>query len=541
MINRDYKGLGPKKPLFSRKKQRRKGILVTTALVAGTVATASYLYPWGSPSASSDNMAPGEESLVLETTTQSLPLNLSLSTTESATIKGSHETELSQQNGQLSLTIAPQQAQNTNASTSALEVPTSAPNEQTATAQEIANTLNTVESAIEQSVEWLQPSEPQIDWRKVTVSNGDSLAKIFKNQGFSSKDLHYIMKSGDQIKKLQKIRPGHELEFAANDDDSFQALRYPYSLSETLVVTKTNDKQFDVSIDKKAVEYKQRFATATISSSFYNAGKEANLPDGVIMELAGVFEYDIDFALEIRKGDNFSVLYQEKYIDGKKVGYGDILSAEFTNQGDHYAAVQYTDSNNRTAYYSPEGKALRKSFLRAPLKFNYVSSNFNPKRFHPIQKRVKPHRGVDYRAPTGTPVRAAGDGRVVKSAYNKYNGHYVFIQHGNNVVTKYLHFSKRAVKSGERVKQGQIVGYVGSTGMSQAPHLHYEFVVGGVHRNPRTVKLPHAAPVPKTELARFKEQTKPLLEKLQTERTTYFARANSESSATSTDATKLQK
>ncbi|GGE90393.1 peptidoglycan DD-metalloendopeptidase family protein [Kangiella profundi] len=385
-----------------------------------------------------------------------------------------------------------------------------------------------------------EPQEPQIKWETLTVESGDSLAKIFKRKGYSASDLHYMMQSDEQIEILKKIRPGHTLEFASNDDNSFLGLRYPYSVSETLQVTKLADKEFDVAIDEKEIEFKTRFATATITSSFYMAGKDAGLPDGVIMELAGVFEYDIDFALEIRKDDSFSVLYEEKYVDGEKVGYGNILSAEFTNQGDNFAAVRYTDLNDRTAYYTPEGKALRKSFLRAPLQFNYVSSNFNPNRFHPIQKRVKPHRGVDYRAPIGTPVRAAGDGRVTHSAYNKYNGNYVFVKHGNNITTKYLHFSKRAVKPGERVKQGQIIGYVGSTGMSQAPHLHYEFVVNGVHRNPRTVKLPHAAPVPREEMERFREQSKPLLAQLETERTTYFARLNEESGASNNNG-KLQK
>lgn len=472
MINRDFKGLGSNKLLFSQKKNRRKKLLALASLAACSVAFIAFSYY--------QPVSPSETDMIAQ------PLTLSMEHDASSDSQESLE--------DLPLNIVEQE-------------------------------LPQEESELDVSTE-VEQEKPSIEWAEVTVKNGDNLAKIFKSQGFSASDLHYLMRSGDDINILKKIRPGHHLFFALDETKNFSALKYPYSLSETLIVSKTAEKAFTVEIEKKTIEYKQKFATATITSSFYNAGKEASLPDGIIMELAGIFEYDIDFALEIRKGDSFSVLYQEKYIEGKKVGYGNILSAEFSNQGDDYAAVRYTDSNNRTAYYTPSGKALRKSFLRAPLKFNYVSSSFNPKRFHPIQKRVKPHRGVDYRAPIGTPVRAAGDGRVSQSAYNKYNGHYVFIQHGNNIVTKYLHFSKRAVKPGQRVKQGQIIGYVGSTGMSEAPHLHYEFVVAGVHRNPRTVKLPHAAPVPNTELARFKEQTKPLIAELETERTTYFARLN---------------
>lgn len=502
MINRDYKGFQKSKPLFSRKKTRRKGILLFSASFIALLAVTSYI-----------KMTPGEESEQKTTSQDTEILQLNLSSDELEINQPVELTSAGEQSvGELSLTEVALKASREN------------------------------RSVVEETQEEVapEPQEPQIKWETLTVESGDSLAKIFKRKGYSASDLHYMMQSDEQIEILKKIRPGHTLEFASNDDNSFLGLRYPYSVSETLQVTKLADKEFDVAIDEKEIEFKTRFATATITSSFYMAGKDAGLPDGVIMELAGVFEYDIDFALEIRKDDSFSVLYEEKYVDGEKVGYGNILSAEFTNQGDNFAAVRYTDLNDRTAYYTPEGKALRKSFLRAPLQFNYVSSNFNPNRFHPIQKRVKPHRGVDYRAPIGTPVRASGDGRVTHSAYNKYNGNYVFIKHGNNITTKYLHFSKRAVKPGERVKQGQIIGYVGSTGMSQAPHLHYEFVVNGVHRNPRTVKLPHAAPVPREEMERFREQSKPLLAQLETERTTYFARLNDESGA-SNNSGKLQK
>ncbi len=470
MINKDFKNLNRKKSIFSEKKRSKKPLAM---MVLGAVTMVSAYAYFKSPSESN---AIEVEALALMPTTDSTSLELALSDKSEPSLK------------QL---------------TKSSELPLAVP------------------AIIEEEV------TPTTSWNSVKVKKGDTLAKIFQNQNYSASDLHYLMKSGDEIKVLKNIRPGHTIEFAKTEGkEGFESLRYPYSLSETLVINKVANKSFDTDIEQKEITYQQRFATATINSSFYNAGIDAGLPDGVIMELAGVFEYDIDFALEIRKNDSFAVLYQEKFIDGKKVGYGDILSAEFINQGDQYAAVQYTDVKNRTAYYTPEGKALRKSFLRAPLKFNYVSSNFNPKRFHPIQKRVKPHRGVDYRAATGTPVRASGDGRVVRSTYDKYNGHHVFVQHGNNIVTKYLHFSKRRVKKGERVKQGQIIGYVGNTGMSQASHLHYEFVVNGVHRNPRTVKLPHAAPVAKKELTRFKEQTKELISQLEFQRVEHFARLN---------------
>lgn len=518
MINRDYKGLNRTKPLFSRKKNRRKAAVVTVTALSVVFAAVTYL-----------SLTLGTESETQDLKQQEI-LSLQLSTEDTeATPEATADTP----SGSLALPGVELEPEDQTVATRKPNAKPHSDNEEKSK-QELTKATDAIKNFVKKT------TSPKYDWKNVKVAKGESLSRIFNKMGFSSKDLHYMMLADEQVKILKKLRPGHTLEFAANDDKSFHGLRYPFNSSDTLVITKTADKQFDVSLDKKPIEFKQRFATAEITSSFYNAGKSAELPDGVIMELAGVFEYDIDFALEIRKGDTFSVLYQEKFIDGKKAGYGDILSAEFTNMGDHYAAVQYTDTNGKTAYYTPEGKAVRKSFLRAPLKFNYVSSNFNPKRFHPIQKRVKPHRGTDYRAPIGTPVRAAGDGRVSKSQYNRFNGNYVFIQHGGNIVTKYLHFSKRAVKAGERVKQGQIIGYVGSTGMSQASHLHYEFVVNGVHRNPRRVQLPHAAPVPKAEMARFQQQSKPLMTQLETERTTYFARINKESAATS-GTSKLQK
>jgi len=519
MINRDYKGFSRNKPLFARKKSRRKGVIITISALSVVFAAVSYLA-----------MTPGQESTTQEKQQELLTLQLSSDDTKAS----SQPAQLDTQSGSLALS-----EDTLETAEQTLAEKTDRSSASSIDKQSASKNLNEATDAIKNFVK--KTTKPRYDWQTVTVAKGESLARIFNKLGFSSKDLHYMMQSDEQVKILKKIRPGHTLEFAANDDKEFHGLRYPFNSSDTLVITKLEDKKFHVSLDVKPIEFKQRFATATITSSFYNAGKQAGLPDGVIMALAGVFEYDIDFALEIRKNDSFSVLYEEKFIDGKKVGYGNILSAEFNNMGEHYAAVRYTDTNNRTAYYTPEGKALRKSFLRAPLQFNYVSSNFNPKRFHPIQKRVKPHRGTDYRAPIGTPVRAAGDGRVAKSAYNRFNGNYVFIQHGGNIVTKYLHFSKRAVKAGQRVKQGQIIGYVGSTGMSQAPHLHYEFVVNGVHRNPRRVKLPHAAPVPKTEMARFQELSKPLMTQLETERTTYFARLNDQESSGTASNSKLQK
>jgi murein DD-endopeptidase MepM/ murein hydrolase activator NlpD len=330
------------------------------------------------------------------------------------------------------------------------------------------------------------------------VSRGDTLAKILSQHQQSPQTTYKLSNAGEEAKTLRKIKPGDSLYLQFNEAGQIASLKYPLSNTETLVVKNTDD-NYQSQIETKQVETLLNFAQGTIESSFWNAGIAAGLSDNKIMQLAGLFGWDIDFAQEIRPGDSFNMAFEELYVDGEFIGYGDIVSAEFVNQGDVFTAIKYTDGN----YYTPEGRSMRKSFLRAPINFSHVSSNFNPKRFHPVQKRIKPHRGVDYVAAVGTPVLASGNGKVVRSSYDKYNGHHVFLQHGERYQTKYLHFTKRAVKAGQWVKQGDVIGYLGSTGMVTGAHLHYEFLVDGVHRNPRTVELPKAEPIDKKERDSF--------------------------------------
>ncbi|WP_284208482.1 peptidoglycan DD-metalloendopeptidase family protein [Thalassotalea eurytherma] len=341
--------------------------------------------------------------------------------------------------------------------------------------------------------------EPSIDWKTAKVKSGDSLAKILKRHGFNATTTYNITKTKHKdIDLLKKLRVGDTLRLGIDDTNTLVALDYPISRIKTLHIV-GDGKDYQADIEEKTIETRQAIAHGVIKSNFWSAGVTAGLTDNQIINLANVFSWDIDFALDIRKNDEFHVVYENQFVDGEFIGHGAILAAEFINQDEEFRAIRFTDGE----YYSPEGRSMRKAFLRAPVNFKYISSNFKPKRFHPIQKRWKAHNGTDYRAAKGTPVVAAGNGKVTHSTYNKYNGHYVFIQHGSGIITKYLHFSKRAVKKGQRVKQGQVIGYVGSTGMSQAPHLHYEFLVNGVHRNPRTVKLPDAQPIDKKHKAAF--------------------------------------
>ena len=251
------------------------------------------------------------------------------------------------------------------------------------------------------------------------------------------------------------------------------------------------------------------------------------------MKLSYIYQWDISFALDLRTGDTFSLMYEEVYIDGEKVKEGNIIAATFTNMGKVHEAVRYTDLAGRTDYYTPDGHSMRKAFIRDPVHFSHVSSSFNLRRLHPIHKRVMPHRGIDYAARRGTPVLASGDGRVTIRRQNDASGRYVVIQHGQQYTTKYLHLNAfaRGIKPGVTVKQGQTIGYVGSSGWATAPHLHYEFLVGGVHRNPKTVKLPEASPVRADEMPRFKKTVAPVLAKLEVVSGSGFAAAPTDSNA----------
>jgi murein DD-endopeptidase MepM/ murein hydrolase activator NlpD len=335
--------------------------------------------------------------------------------------------------------------------------------------------------------------------KSVVVKKGDNLAIIFKRNGLSPQQTYRVSKAGKQAQKLLKMMPGDVLELRTDPQGQLISLKYPFSSTDTLVVSKSENNTFISKIETLQVDIRLNYAQGDVTNSFWNAGLKANLTNNQIMQVAGIFGWDIDFALGLRAGDSFYLMFEEHYINGEFIENGNIVAAQFVNQGEAFTAIRYDDGN----FYTPEGRSMRKSFLRAPVNFRYISSNFKKNRFHPVQKRWKAHRGVDYAADRGTPVMAAGDGKVIKAAYDKYNGHHVFIQHGEKYVTKYLHFTKRKVKNGQIVKQGQLIGTVGSTGLASGPHLHYEFLVNGVHRNPRTVNLPKAQSIAKKEKAKF--------------------------------------
>ena len=356
-------------------------------------------------------------------------------------------------------------------------------------------------------------------WKQQTVKSGDNLSTIFQRVSLDAGDVHRLMSSTPLAKPLVDMRPGQDIQFGFNKEGELAQLKYIKTKLESYTYTRADieyaDSEKGARFTGEHIVLKPEIMTtyreSTIEDSLFLAAERAQLPQGLIMELANIFGWDVDFALDIRKGDSFSLTYEEKYLNGEKIGNGNILAAEFVNQGKSFKAVRYESGNGRANYYTPEGFSMRKAFLRAPLDFTRISSNFNLRRKHPIHKKIRAHRGVDYAAPRGTPIFAAGDGKVIASGYSKANGNYVFVQHGQRFTTKYLHLHKRKVKRGQSVRQRQVIGTLGSTGYATGPHLHYEFLVNGVHRNPRTVSLPQSKPINKQELSRFKDHTRPLL------------------------------
>ncbi len=370
------------------------------------------------------------------------------------------------------------------------------------------------ENAIEENAVGLLPTGPAArEWQLVRVRPGQTLDRIFRELSLSPGLLHAIVNLDESTASLARIRPGDEFAFDFSAEGELRALRAELDDQRWLYVERQADDLVS-RIEPRALDNRVVEASGTISSSLFNAAKAAGLTDNMTMRLATIFGWDVDFALDIRAGDQFAVIYEQIWRDGEFLRDGDILAARFVNQGEAFEAVRF-DAGEGPDYFAPDGRPMRKAFLRAPLNFSYVTSNFNPRRFHPVTRRIRPHNGTDYGAPVGTPVWAAGDGRVIESAYNDLNGHYVFIQHGNNIVTKYLHLSRRQVSRGDRVRQGQTIGRVGATGRVTGAHLHYEFLLNGVHRNPRTVELPPANPLPSEQMDRFRSYGDGLLARLQ--------------------------
>jgi len=353
------------------------------------------------------------------------------------------------------------------------------------------------------------------NWQTTEIKTGESLSIIFDRIGVSKDDAQSVISSAKSGRVLQTINAGRTLAYRL-EDGRLEELAYEVDLLNTVVLKRSGD-GYEAELVELKSDVRLAAASREITRSLFLDGQAAGLSDRVIMDFTEIFGWDVDFVLDLRRGDRFKVVYEELYRAGEKISNGRILAAEFTNQGRTLRALFYKAPDGSEGYYSEQGQAMRKAFLRAPLNFTRISSRFNLARRHPILNRLRAHRGVDYAAPMGTPIRAVANGKIELAGTQNGYGNTVVIRHGDAYSTLYAHMSKFAknIGRGKAVQQGQLIGYVGKSGLATGPHLHYEFRINNVHHDPLTVKLPRAISIEKSLLARFRSETKDTLAMLE--------------------------
>lgn len=334
-------------------------------------------------------------------------------------------------------------------------------------------------------------------WQIDQVHRDDTLASLFRRMTIRDEDaMKFLMLAPDARAMNNQLIPGHSLEIKTNLDGKLLHLEYEID-HETILVAGLTPSGYQVATQKLILQNNQVLKSAVIVNSLFGATDDAGIPDQIALQIADIFSGEIDFHDDLRPGDTFSVVYEAFYNAGEMMKTGNVLAVEFVNKGKKYQAVHFGDAEGKFAYYTPEGKSLHKSFLRSPLEFTRISSSFNAGRYHPILQRIKAHKGVDMAAPTGTRIKASGDGVVDFVGRKGGYGNVIILKHANGINTLYGHLSRFAtgLRKGMQVSQSDIIGYVGMSGLATGPHLHYEFLVNKVHRNPMTVALPLSVPI----------------------------------------------
>lgn len=401
---------------------------------------------------------------------------------------------------------------------------TPAPAITTETAQ-VTLDKQTTETPEPAKVSAAQPEKPQLaavlakedsndQWFYYTVKPRDNLSAIFLRAGHSSADLANVINAASK-KSFNNMQVGDKVGFASRDGFLIK-VNYIHSPLKNTVYTRTSNTQYSVEVFEKKPVTEFKTVSGSINNSFIGDATQAGLSNNVAMNFTKVFGWDIDFSQDVMPGDKFKVVYEELTIDGTKIRNGNIVAAELEVSGQVLTGIFYKDSNGDPGFYTPEGHSMRKAFLRMPVELARISSKFNLRRKHPIWKTIRAHKGVDYAAKRGTPIMASGNGKIIYRGRRGEFGNTIIIKHGSGIETLYAHMSgfNKSLSLGSRVVQGQVIGYVGSTGAVTGAHLHYEFRVDGVHKNPLTVKLTRPAGLAPDELTKFKVVAKQALEKL---------------------------
>ena len=361
-------------------------------------------------------------------------------------------------------------------------------------------------------------------WQQERIQKNDSVASLLSRLKVNKEDKSKFLHDARNIKTMRRLVPGKTIHAQTTASGKLLALGYFPGGKKHLLLKKTNG-TFKEDKSPLNIETHIKMKSGVIRSSLFAATDGANVPDSVATQIAEIFASDIDFNRDLRKKDHFKVVYELHYSNGEVIGVGRVLAAEFINKGKTYQAVYFEANDKEKGYYTPDGKNLRRAFLRSPLKFSRISSGFTRSRFHPVLKKWRSHKGVDYAARKGTPVRATANGTVAVSTRNRGYGKYIILKHRGRYSTVYAHLSRfaKGLRKGKRVNQGDIIGYVGSTGLATGPHLHYEFRVKGIQRNPLRVVMPAAIPLAAKNIPAFNKSTKPLMVRLNMLRDTNLA------------------
>lgn len=364
-------------------------------------------------------------------------------------------------------------------------------------------------------------------WKIIETRSGDTFGTIFKRLGLSQQTLQTIIHDNPHAKSLANIKPNQKIRFLIQDQ-ILEKIIMPLNPREFLLVYRDKN-QYHTKIKSRTMEVHNEYATATVQGSLYTTAKRANISYRLIQQMITIFNWEINFAKDIRSGDQFSIIYKAFYIDDTMVNTGEILAVTYNNHGNIHRAIRHTSSNGNTDYYTPEGASMKKAFSRYPIKFSHISSTFSLSRRHPILHYNRAHKGIDLAAPIGTPIHATGDGHIAIIGRDNGYGNMIKVLHNKTYASIYGHMLKfqKGLAKGDFVKRGQVIGYVGQSGLATGPHCHYEFHVNQRPNNPTTITLPNAQPVSGHELATFKNQANSLIASLKLYEAGNLATANS--------------
>lgn len=361
-----------------------------------------------------------------------------------------------------------------------------------------------------------ESAEEESGWKTVSTQSGDTLGKIFRQLNISQQTLLAILKNNVHAKQLTTLKPGQQLQFMIHDN-ILEKIMFPINPTEQLIVSKLRDGQYVTKIKARAMDEHEEYLTATVQGSLYATAQRQKIPVKLIQQMLDIFTWEIDFSKEIRSGDQFSILYKAYYVDDTLVRTGEILAVTYHSREKLHQAIRHTNEHGSVDYYTPDGNSMKKAFSRYPVRFSHISSTYSRARYHPVLHYSRPHKGVDLAAPIGTPIHATGDGRIQIIGHHNGYGNMIKINHSKMYASIYGHMLRfaKGLSKGDYVKRGQLIGYVGQSGLATGPHCHYEFHINQEPKNPTTIKLPRAAPVSPRDMAHFNAKAKRMLASLQ--------------------------